>query len=270
VHDRDGKRSTFLCTPLGVASTLRRVKSKAPALHRRAESPVISSTGQRPVDTSMSRQPALKGRNPHSFDSAPSRRGRMCITVCKRNAAYGYGVHLHSKSRRDGIIPPLRGWWGKAASTPRVTPSASPAGMHILPFQGYGHRSPLFTGCCQVVFGRKRSFCAVRHNMLVENEISCTIPPSVPSGTECVIETGYIFLFSIHIPSLTGRGEGRRPVFSTNILCLTAQKLHFFPNTIGRCPVLMICGLSALLPPDVETQCIASLPKTENSHKQIK
>jgi hypothetical protein len=35
--------------PLGVASTLRRVKSKAPALQYRAESPVINSTGQRPV-----------------------------------------------------------------------------------------------------------------------------------------------------------------------------------------------------------------------------
>jgi uncharacterized protein (TIGR02145 family) len=32
----------------------------------------------------------------------------------------------------------------------------------------------------------------------------------------------------------------------------------------------MICGLSALLPPGVEMQCIASLPETENSHKQIK
>jgi hypothetical protein len=90
--------------PLGVASTLRRAKSKAPALHRRAESPAISSTGQRPVDTGISQQPALKGRNPRSFDSAPSRRDGMCITVCKRSAAYGCGVHLHSKSRRDGTL----------------------------------------------------------------------------------------------------------------------------------------------------------------------
>jgi hypothetical protein len=126
--------------PFGVASTLRRAKSKAPALHCRAESPVISSTGQRPVETGISQQPALKGRNPRSFDSAPSRRDGMCITVCKRSTAYGRGVHLHSKSRRDGIIPPLRGLWGEAASTPRVTPSASPAVMHLPPFQGYGRK----------------------------------------------------------------------------------------------------------------------------------
>jgi hypothetical protein len=60
--------------PLGVASTLRRAKSKAPALHYRAESPVISSTGQRPVGINMSRQPALKGRNP-AIDSMPPFQG---------------------------------------------------------------------------------------------------------------------------------------------------------------------------------------------------
>jgi hypothetical protein len=49
---------------LGVVSRLRRVKSKAPALRFRAESPAIISTGQRPVKTGTSQQLALKGRNP--------------------------------------------------------------------------------------------------------------------------------------------------------------------------------------------------------------
>jgi hypothetical protein len=157
--------------PPGVASTLRRAKSKALALHYRAESPAISSTGQRPVETGISQQPALKGRNP-AIDSMMPRRGGRYITVCKRSAAYGCGVHLHSKSRRDVIIPPLRGLRGESASTPRVTPPASPAVMHLPPLRGYDSRPPLST---------------------------------------------------------------------------------------GRCPVLMSCGLSALLPPGVETQCIASL-----------
>jgi hypothetical protein len=61
----------------------------------RAESPVIISTGQRPVGKGAPQQPALKGRNP-VIDS----------------------------------ISPLRGLGGEAASTPRVTPAASPAVMH--------------------------------------------------------------------------------------------------------------------------------------------
>jgi hypothetical protein len=89
VYDRNGKRSAFLCTPLGVASTLRRAKSKAPALHCRAESPVIISTWQRLVGTSVYQQTALKGRNP-AIDS-------------------------------------------------------------MSPFQGYGDRLPLFTGRCPVL-----------------------------------------------------------------------------------------------------------------------
>jgi hypothetical protein len=161
--------------PLGVASTLRRAKSKAPALHCRAESPVINSTGQRPVDTGMYQQPALKGRNP-AIDSMMPCWDRMCITVCKRSAAYGYGVHLHSKSRRDGIIPPLRGLWGEAASTPRVTPSASPSVMHIPPFQGYGHRSPLFTGRCPV---------------LLMTGLSALLPPGVETGRTPSLSNGH-------------------------------------------------------------------------------
>jgi hypothetical protein len=117
----------------------------------RAESPVISSTGQCLAGINMFRQSALKGCNPRSFDSAAPRRGGRCITVCKRSAAYGCGVHLHSKSRRDGIIPSLRGLWGEAASTPRVTPPASPAVMHLPPLRGYDGRSPLSTGRCPVL-----------------------------------------------------------------------------------------------------------------------
>jgi hypothetical protein len=163
VHDRASLQDTT--PPLGVASTLRRAKSKTPALHRRAESPVINSTGQRPVETGIYPQSALKGRNPHSFDSAPSRRdgrcitaggaegatrggeapcplqprrGGICITGCKRSAAYGCGVHLHRKTRRDGTVSPLRGLRERCLPLPRVTPSASPAVMHIPPFQGFG------------------------------------------------------------------------------------------------------------------------------------
>jgi hypothetical protein len=91
VHDRDGK----FRFPLGVAFTLRRAKSKAPALHCRAESPATISTGQRPVKTGVYRQPALKGHNP-AIDS----------------------------------MSPFQGLTFAARSTPRVTPSASPAVMH--------------------------------------------------------------------------------------------------------------------------------------------
>jgi hypothetical protein len=47
-----------------------------------------------------------------------------------------------------------------------------------------------------------------RHNMLVENEISRTIPPPVPSGTECV--TGNIVPFSLFYPHSVPNGTGRR------------------------------------------------------------
>jgi hypothetical protein len=51
----------------------------------------------------MYQQAALKGRNP-AIDSMMPRRGGRCITVCKRSAAYGCGVHLHGKSRRDDTL----------------------------------------------------------------------------------------------------------------------------------------------------------------------
>jgi hypothetical protein len=100
------------CPPLDVVSRLRRAKSKRPRLQRRdaachvstvrvfckagallltrrsiettpsgsiaagfrAESPVINSTGQRPVWTGAYQQPALKGRNP-VIDSMPPFQG---------------------------------------------------------------------------------------------------------------------------------------------------------------------------------------------------
>jgi hypothetical protein len=59
---------------IGVEFTLRRAKSKAPALRFRAESPAINSTGQSPVKSGTSEQPALKGRNP-VIDSMPPFQG---------------------------------------------------------------------------------------------------------------------------------------------------------------------------------------------------
>jgi hypothetical protein len=70
-------------------------------------------------------------------------------------------------------------------------------GIHVM------HR-----GLPAVVFERKCGPCAVRHNMLVENEISCTIPPPVPFGTECV--TGNIVPFSLFYPHSVPNGTGRR------------------------------------------------------------
>jgi hypothetical protein len=121
----------------------------------RAESPVINSTGQRPVGE----MPSVK-RSPERAES------------CKTN--------------------------------------------RMSPFQGYGRRSPLFTGRCPVVFGRKCSPCAVRHNMLVENTDCRPSPrPGWDGGKNC---TGY-FVFYQHIVPM-------------------AQRLHFLPNMTGQRPPL--------------------------------
>jgi hypothetical protein len=47
-----------------------------------------------------------------------------------------------------------------------------------------------------------------RHNIFVENEISSTIPPSVPDGTECV--TGNIVPFSLFYQHSVPYGTERR------------------------------------------------------------
>jgi hypothetical protein len=117
------------------------------------------------------------------------------------------------------------------------------------------------TGQRPVVFGRKCNLCAVRHNMLVKSEISCTIPPSVPSGTECI--TGNIIPFSLFYPHSVPNGTGVRRKgghLSTNILCLRHKGRSTFRTRPGNalwiericCLVLLITGLSALAPTAID------------------
>jgi hypothetical protein len=55
------------------------------------------------------------------------------------------------------------------------------------------------------------------------------------------------FLLSIHISYLTARKNGHPVIYFYQHVVPAAQGLRFLPNTIGRCPVLMICGLSVPL-----------------------
>jgi hypothetical protein len=172
VHPRRGE---MLSPPLlGVASTLRRVKSKAPALHYRAESPAINSTGQRPV---------WKG---HSIINKPQRgeiksnslispqKGE--ISVARRfNAGELSAIKPPAAKPRYilsllGVASTLRRVKSKApalhyrAESPAINSTGQrpvwnghflinkpqrggiKSNNRISPFQGYGYRTPSFTG----------------------------------------------------------------------------------------------------------------------------
>jgi hypothetical protein len=46
---------------------------------------------------------------------------------------------------------------------------------------------------------------------------------------------------------ITARKNGHPIIYFYQHVAPTAQGLRFLPNTIGRCPALLIIGLSALL-----------------------
>jgi hypothetical protein len=152
VHPRRGE---MLSPPLpgvallGVASTLRRVKSKAPALHYRAESPAINSTGQRPVwkGHSLINKPqrgGIKSNNrisPRKGEISVARRcnagdGKMPFPPERRSPdLFLYTTHETNRIRLSDKI--YRGFaaGGFIADNP---PALKRRATHISPFQGYG------------------------------------------------------------------------------------------------------------------------------------
>jgi hypothetical protein len=104
------------------------------------------------------------------------------------------------------------------------------------------------TGRCPVVFGRKCSPCAVRHNMLVENTGRRPSLRPVEDGMWVEKRKRYNISANTFRPGRDGwRNCTGYFVFYQHIVP-TAQRLHFLPNTTGRCPVLLIAELSALRP----------------------
>jgi hypothetical protein len=153
--------------PLGVASTLRRVKSKAPALQYRAESPAINSIGQRPVWKGHSLPLGVASTLRRVKSKAPALQYRAESPV------------INSTGQR-----PV---WKRHSPVNKPQRGGIKSNSLISPFQGYGGGAPLFTGRCPVlmIVGLSALYCKAGALLLTRRSVDAT--PSEGRCRRCAV-----------------------------------------------------------------------------------
>jgi hypothetical protein len=279
--------TTTTILPLGVASTLRRVKSKAPALQYRAESPAINSTGQRPVVFGRKCRPCavrhnmlVENTNPH-----PSPRSvRNGMWVEKRNRynisgntfrpvrdgwrnCTGYFVfyqHIVPTAQRLHF-PPLG-----VASTLRWTCRDA---MHCVSTMQRRAESPAINSTGQRPVWKGHSVINKPHrggiksnNRISPRKGEISVARRFNAGYETVSSpperrSPDLFLYTPHetnrtrLPDKIYRGFAAGGFIADLVPALKHRATDISPFQgygygsplfTGRCPVLMITGLSAL------------------------